>query len=115
MTKRWWPLSAASTSGQIDTSPRRIIPGIRARFERYARKYNSRNRLKIESEEMGQLIKHGKMAGLHGYSILYHYRETSSLEQRGVKLKCIEYLVQSIDCFVDQTSTRHYLNALFGG
>ena len=64
---------------------------------------------------MGQLIKHGKMAGLHGYSILYNYRETSSLEQRGVKLKSKEYLVQSTDCFADQKSTRRNLNALFRG
>ena len=115
MSERWWPLSAASTSGQIDTSPRRIIPGIRARFERYARKYNSRNRLKIESEEMGQLIKDGNMAGLHVYSILYNYRETSSLEQRGVKVKRKDYWVRSTDCFADPKSTRRNLNALFGG
>ena len=115
MSKRWWPLSAASTSGQIDTSPRRIIPGIRARFERYARKYNSRNRLKIESEEMGQLIKDGNMAGLHVYSILYNYRETSSLEQRGVKVKRKDYWVRSTDCYADPKSTRRNLNALFSG
>lgn len=90
-------------------------PGIRARFERYARKYNSRNRLKIESEEMGQLIKDGNMAGLHVYSILYNYRETSSLEQRGVKVKRKDYWVRSTDCFADPKSTRRNLNALFGG
>lgn len=36
--------------------------GIRNRFERYARKYNSRNRLKIESETMGPLIEDGRQA-----------------------------------------------------
>ena len=90
-------------------------PGIRACFEHYARKYNSRNRLKIESEEMGQLIKDGNMAGLHVYSILYNYRETSSLEQRGVKVKRKDYWVRSTDCFADPKSTRRNLNALFGG
>ena len=40
---------------------------------------------------MGQLIKDGNMAGLHVYSILYNYRETSSLEQRGVKVKSKDY------------------------
>ena len=74
-------------------------PGIRAHFELYARKYNSRNRLKIESEEMGQLIKDGDMAGLHVYSILYNYRETSSLEQRGVKVKSKDYWGRSTDFF----------------
>ena len=78
-------------------------------------KYNSRNRLKIESEEMGQLIKDGNMAGLHVYSILYNYRETSSLEQRGVKVKRKDYWVRSTDCFADPKSTRRNLNALFGG
>lgn len=90
-------------------------PGIRVKFERYARKYNSRNRLKIESEAMGGLIKDGNMAGLHIYSILYNYRATSSLETRGVKVKRKDYWVRPADCFADPRSTSRNLNALFSG
>ena len=99
-------------AGPVDD---RHHPGIRARFDRYARKYSSRNRLKIESETMGQLVKDGNMAGLHVYSILYNYRETSSQEQRGVKVKRKDYWVRSTDCFADPKSTSRSLKVLFGG
>ena len=57
----------------------------------------------------------GNMAGLHVYSILYNFRETSSLEQRGVKVSRKDYWVELPDCFADPQSTRRNLDALFGG
>jgi len=89
--------------------------GIRNRFERYARKYTSRNRLKIESEIMGPLIEDGRLAGLHVYSILYNYRETRESEGLGLKVKRKEYWVRSSDCFADPKSTRRNFRALIAG
>ena len=91
----------------------RYHPAIRAYFDRFSRKFTSRQRLTVEREGIKPVTTDGRFEGLHIYSIVYNYREKkrdSNLLTLKVKRK--DFWVRSSDCAAAPRATESSIGAV---
>lgn len=88
-------------------------PTIRAYFDRFSRKFTSRQRLKVEREEIKPVATEGRFEGLHIYTIVYNYREKKSDSNvMPLKLERKDFWVRTSDCAASRRSTDSSIGAV---
>ena len=108
--------AAAFAAGEhclVGSPDDRYHPAIRAYFDRYARKFTSRQRLTVEREGIKPVATEGRFEGLHIYSIVYNYREKqkdSNIMSLQVARK--DFWVRTSDCAADKRSTDGSIGAV---